>query len=125
MSTPTPNGCMLLFRGMEWTKALSAEEAQRVMGQWMAWFDELMKDGRAVSGSPLEAAGKVVSGANGQVVLDGPFAELKEAVGGYFFLTVKTFEEAMSIAKACPGLPHGAVVEVRPVAGQCALSEQF
>ncbi|MDB6118937.1 MAG: YCII-related domain protein [Verrucomicrobiaceae bacterium] len=116
---------MLLFRGMEWTKALSPEEAQKVMGQWMAWFDELIKDGRATSGSPLEAAGKVVSGAGGKVVVDGPYAESKEAVGGYFYLTVKTFEEAMSIAQACPGLPHGAVVEVRPIAGECALAEQF
>ncbi|MDB6074397.1 MAG: YCII-related domain protein [Verrucomicrobiaceae bacterium] len=125
MTTPTPHGCMLLFRGMEWTKALSPEEAQKVMGQWMAWFDELIKDGRATSGSPLEAAGKVVSGAGGKVIVDGPYAESKEAVGGYFYLTVKTFEEAMSIAQACPGLPHGAVVEVRPIAGECALAEQF
>lgn len=125
MSTPTPNGCMLLFRGMEWTKALSPEEAQKVMGQWMAWFDELMKDGRAIAGSPLEASGKVVSGTGGQMVVDGPYAESKEAVGGYFYLTVKTLEEAMVIAKACPGLPHGAVVEVRPVAGRCALADQF
>ncbi|MDB6138111.1 MAG: hypothetical protein JWO94_1183 [Verrucomicrobiaceae bacterium] len=116
---------MLLFRGMEWTKALSPEEAQRVMGQWMAWFDSLIKDGRATAGSPLEAAGRVVSSKGGQVIVDGPFAESKEAVGGYFFLAVKTFEEAMTIAHDCPGLPYGAVVEVRPVAGVCALRDQY
>ena len=116
---------MLLFRGMDWTKALSPEDAQKVMGQWMDWFNGLIQDGRAISGHPLDETGKVVSGAGGQVVVDGPYAETKEAVGGYFFLTVKSLEEAMTIAKACPGLPYGAVVEVRPVAAHCSLAAQF
>ncbi len=124
MSTENKNsGYMLLFRGNEWQKGLSPEEMQEVASQWMAWFKRLSDQGKAVAGSPLENEGKLVSGKNGRVVSDGPFAESKEAIGGYFLLKVNTLDEAVAIAQQCPGLPHGAVVEVRPVASQCPLLE--
>ncbi len=53
---------------------------------------------------------------NRRTVADGPFAESKEAIGGYFYLTVANENEAIEIAKQCPGLEYGSVVEVRPVA---------
>ena len=52
----------------------------------------------------------------GDRITDGPFAESKEAIGGYIFLTVRDLDEATAIARDCPGLPLGLVVEVRPVA---------
>jgi hypothetical protein len=116
-----PTQYMFLFRGNDWQKGLSPEEMQRIAGQWMAWFERLTSQGKAVAGSPLEMEGKVVSGKNGRSVSDGPFAESKEAVGGYFLLNVGTFEEALAIAQQCPGLDYGAKVEVRPVAENCPL----
>ena len=113
---------MLLFRGNEWHKGLSPEEMQTVASAWMKWFEGLLAEGKATAGSPLEHEGKVVSGKNGRVVADGPFAESKETVGGYFLLRVNTMDEAVAIAKGCPGLPYGAKVEVRPVAEQCPLT---
>ncbi len=115
---------MLLFRGNDWQKGLSAEEMQKVAGQWMAWFERLTAQGKVTAGAPLEKEGKTVSGKNGRVVSDGPFAESKEAVGGYFLLQVNSFDEAVAIAQQCPGLPHGAKVEVRPVAESCPLIEE-
>ena len=115
---------MLLFRGNEWQKALSPEQMQQVADQWMAWFKGLTENGKALAGAPLEPEGKVVSGKNGRIVADGPFAESKEAIGGYFLLNVKNFEEALAIAQGCPGLPYGAVVEVRPVADACPLTKE-
>ena len=50
------------------------------------------------------------------MVADGPFAESKEAIGGYFLLAVDTMEEAVEIAKTFPTLDYGASVEVRPIA---------
>ena len=114
---------MLLFRGNDWHKGLSPEEMQKVAGLWLAWFNRLTEQGKAVAGNPLEREGKIVSGKNGRVVADGPFAESKEAIGGYFLLQVESLEEAVAIAKDCPGLAYGAVVEVRPVAKECALAE--
>ncbi len=112
---------MLIFRGTDWYKGLSPEEMQQVGQRWMAWFNGLKDQGKAVAGNPLEPAGKVVSGKNGRVVSDGPFAESKETIGGYFLLNVKSLEEAVAIAQQCPGLPYGARVEVRPVAAECPL----
>src|SRR5690349_5914959 len=98
---------MLLFRGNEWLKGLSPEQAQKVTGEWMAWFNSLQQQGKATGGHPLESRGKIVSGKNGRI-MDGPFAESKEAIGGYFFLEVADFDEALAIAQQCPGLPYGA-----------------
>ena len=122
MSTPkTESQYMLLFRGNDWHKGLSPEEMQQVADRWMNWFKRLTEKGTAVAGNPLERAGKIVSGKNGRVVADGPFAESKEAIGGYFLLKVNSLEEAVAIAQECPGLAYGAKVEVRPVAEECPL----
>jgi hypothetical protein len=122
MNTQTNNGYMLIFRGNDWHKDLSPEEMQNVSERWMAWFKGLMEEGKAVAGNPLAPEGKIVSGKSGRVVADGPFAESKEAIGGYFLLKVDSMDEAVSIAQQCPGLPHGAKVEVRPVLAECPLS---
>jgi len=80
-----------------------------------SWFDRLTgRQGQRWK--PVGNEGKIVSGKNGRVVADGPFAESKEAIGGYFLLQVNSLDEAVAIAKDCPGLAYGAVVEVRPVA---------
>ena len=122
MNSQTNNGYMLIFRGNDWHKGLSPEEMQNVSERWMAWFKGLMEEGNAVAGNPLAPEGKIVSGRSGRVVADGPFAEFKEAIGGYFLLKVDSMDEAVSIAQQCPGLPHGAKVEVRPVLAECPLS---
>ena len=115
---------MLLFRGNDWTKSLSPEEKQKVTDQWMAWFRRLTDQGKAIAGNPLEPEGKIVSGKN-RVVSDGPFAESKEAIGGYFLLDVASFDDAVAIARECPGLPYGVQVEVRPVAAECPLASEL
>lgn len=114
---------MLLFVGTDWHKGLSHEEMQKVSDQWMAWFQGLIKQGKCVAGHPLERDGKTVSGKAGTVV-DGPFAESKEAIGGYFLLNVTTMDEAVAIAKQCPGLPYGAKVQVRQVRAECPLKPE-
>lgn len=83
--------------------------------QWNDWYDGLAAQGKVEHGRPLGLQGRVVSGVRGQHVTDGPFAETKEAIGGYFFLKVADLDEATEIAKGCPGLPVGLTVEVRPV----------
>jgi hypothetical protein len=124
MSKETQNRCMLIFRGTHWYKGLSPEEMQQVMDHWMAWFKRLTDQGKAVAGHPLEREGKIVSGKDGRVISDGPFAESKETIGGYFLLEVQSFDEAVAIAQGCPGLSYGIRVEVRPVAAECPIAEE-
>jgi len=123
MNAQNQSGYMLLFVGMDWHKGLSPEQTQKVSEDWMAWFKKLTVEGKAVAGHPLGFEGKSVSGKN-RTVTDGPFAESKEAVGGYFMLDVATMEEAVAIAQQCPGLPFGAKVEVRPVLSECPLAPE-
>ena len=119
MNTQTQNEYMLLFRGTHWDKGLSPEEIQKMVGQWYAWFERLTQEGKCKAGRPLEREGKIVSSRKGRTVADGPFAESKEAIGGYFLLQVDDLNEAVEIAKECPGLDYGIDVEFRPVAEQC------
>ena len=124
MSTQNKSEYMLLFRGNDWHKGLSQEQIQKVSNDWMSWFERLGTQGKVTAGSPLEREGKIVSGKNGRVVADGPFAESKEAIGGYFLLRVDSLDEAVAIAQQCPGLAYGAQVEVRPVAEECPLKAE-
>jgi hypothetical protein len=115
MTTPTTPEYMLLFRGTDWDRGLSTEEIQNVISRWIAWFDRLTEQGKARAGQPLTDQGKVISGKKGQTILDGPFAESKETVAGYILLQVDNLDEAVEIAKECPGLDYGLSVEVRLV----------
>jgi len=122
MSTPKQNEFLLLFRGNAWYEGLSPEELQQAMNQFKQWFDRLTDQGKLKAAQPLMREGKIVSGKQGRVVADGPFAESKEAVGGYFLIAVDTLEEAVAIAQTCPSLEYGTQVEVRPVAEECPMA---
>ena len=119
MSTENKSQYLIIFRGTDWDKGLSPEQIQKVTGDFMAWFQRLKQEGTARTGQPLEHEGKIVSGKKGRTVADGPFAESKEAIAGYFLLEVADMDEAVVIAKQCPTLEYGVQVEVRPVAGEC------
>lgn len=115
-TTPEKADYLLLFRGNEWELALPPEELKRVVTDWYAWFQRLVAEEKCVGGMPLLNTGKLVSGRKGRTVADGPFAESKESIGGYFHLQVANEAEAIQIAQQCPGLEFdGCVVEVRPV----------
>lgn len=99
--------------------ALSDEERRRSMDDWNAWVDRMAARGKLQAGHPLEATGRVVGGARGQRVTDGPFAEAKELVGGFFLLAGVDLDEATALARECPNLRHGMTIEIRPIAGAC------
>jgi hypothetical protein len=119
MSTQPQDDYLLLFRGNSWLKQLSDAEVQKITSEWMAWFEGLVQEGKCKGGHPLQNVGKLVAGKRGHTVIDGPFAESKEAIGGYFHLQVADEAEAIAIAQQCPGLEYGCVVEVRPLAERC------
>ena len=119
MDASETNHFLLVFRGTDWYAGLPTETTQQIITDWMAWFNGLKADGKCLGGNPLFPEGKIVSGKGGRVISDGPFVEAKETIGGYFLLNVSSMDEAVAIAQACPGLPYGIRVEVRPVAGEC------
>jgi len=121
MNTQNQNGYMLLYRSDEWYKRLSHSELRKLMNQNKAWIERLTAQGKAKPGRALERTGAIVSSKSGRLVIDGPFAESKEAIGGYLMLDVETIEEAIAIAQSSPGLAYGGSIEVRPVADECPL----
>ncbi len=109
---------MLLIYGNEaGVQSLSKAEADQRMAAYGAYAEAMTKAGVIVGGNRLQrtTAATTVRVANGKTqVLDGPYAETKEQLGGYFMIDVPDLDAALSWAARCPGASHGAV-EVRPI----------
>lgn len=107
---------MLIFHGgSDIAPEMRAPEAMQAhMQKWFAWVEKLRKEGRYVGGEPLAPVGKWVSGKQ-KIVTDGPFAEGKELVGGFFIIEAKDLNQATEIAKDCPDFIYDGKVQVRPV----------
>jgi hypothetical protein len=121
MNTQDQNGYMLLYRSDEWYNRLSREELQKLMNENSAWIQRLTAQGKVRPGRALERTGALVSGKDGRFVTDGPFAESKEAIGGYLLVDVETLDEAIAIAQSIPSLAYAGSIEVRPIAEECPL----
>jgi hypothetical protein len=117
---PHVTGYLLLFRGTNWEQfGLNQDEIRKAMERVNAWFDGLTATGKMVAAQPLMEEGVIISGKGGGFVTDGPFAEAKEAIGGYVLLSVDTLEEAIALAKTNPMHDYGLKTEVRPTASSC------
>lgn len=94
--------------------AMSPEQIQNMMKPWQDWIGSMAAQNKLVSaGNRLESSGKVVK--PGKMVTDGPYVELKEAIGGYTIVRAASLEEAAELAKGCPILQIGGNVEVRTI----------
>jgi hypothetical protein len=115
---------MLLFRNTQLEKRLTPGEMQEAMQRLNDWLGRWSERGQMPGGQPLGDEGRVISGAKQRAVADGPYAEAKEAVGGYVMILAADFDEAVRIAGEWPLLDYDATVEVRPVRKQCATMER-
>jgi len=104
---------MFIFLGGD-PSQLSPEAQQAHMQKWFDWVQKLTAEKRYVAGEALLPGGKTISGAK-KVVTDGPFAESKEVVGGFFVVLAKNLAEATEMAKECPDYALNGIVEVREV----------
>ena len=86
------------------------------MTRFTEWFQELSNSGKFKSGGPLGHYGKILAGKN--AVTDGPFVESKEAIAGFFLIRADSLEEAVEVARGCPGLEYGQTVEVRAMVSE-------
>ncbi|MDB5335936.1 MAG: YCII-related domain protein [Planctomycetaceae bacterium] len=123
METST-SSYMLLFRDTtpDIYAAMSPDQREQCMLNFYRWHDGLEAAGKMGHAHPLIPAGRVVSMPRGGRIVDGPFSEAKETIGGYFLIYVSGEEEAVEIARQCPSLQFGMTVEVRPVAAVCPLA---
>jgi len=118
---------MLLFRDAPPAvyEAMTPGQRTAALDDWNAWYDSIASRGVMHSAHPLESPVRIVSGPRGEQVLDGPFAEAKELIAGYFMFTAEDLDEVTVIAQQCPNLKHGMTVEVREVAGGCHLAKSL
>jgi hypothetical protein len=107
---------------------MSPEEAQQSVEVWNAYGQALTDAGVLVAGEALgpTAEATTVRTAESEVVrTDGPFAETREQLGGFYVLDCKDIDEAAGWAAKVPDLGEGGSVEVRPVVDWEAEAEQF
>ncbi len=108
---------MLLIRGGDEAFAsFTPEQAQQALQMFYDWTEKLRSEGRYISADRLKVGGNVIRICQGHAVVDGPYAETKEGVGGYFMITAADAAAATELAKGCPVLTYGGIIEVREVA---------
>ena len=97
--------------------SVDPEQAARITREYMDWSDRMRAAGHLKGGSKLtDDAGKIMRGNGGRTATtDGPYAESKEIVGGFFLLSAKDYAEACRLAETCPHLKYGSSIEVRQV----------
>ena len=108
---------LLIYTNEAEGKQLSDAQHQQIFQEYMAFNQDISKSGKRKGGAPLEQTptATTVRVRNGKtVVTDGPFAETKEQLGGYFLVEANDLDEAISIASRIPGAKFGSI-EVRPV----------
>jgi hypothetical protein len=105
----------------ELDEAVDPSVAEKVYAQVFAWFEEHAQAGRIANGGaelqPVSTATTVrAGGGEERVVVDGPFSEAKEVVGGFTIVDVPDLDAAIAMAKSWPPLVYdGAAVEIRPI----------
>jgi hypothetical protein len=106
---------------------MSPEDMQQSVDVWNAFGQELIDAGAIVAGEALAPTSDAttVRFAQGEVLrTDGPFAETREQLGGFYLLECRDIEEAAAWAAKVPDLGEGGSVEVRPVVDWVAAAEE-
>jgi hypothetical protein len=103
---------LIYEREVDWSTATQDDfdAAMKAHGRFAEQVVEL--GAKVVGGEALQPTATATS-IRGDVVTDGPFAETKEALGGYYLIEAKDLDQALAVAKLCPA-PRGGV-EVRPI----------
>jgi hypothetical protein len=106
-----PGEYLLLSRG-QWDPEKSKEEIQAAIDNFYDWYEQLVAQGKFKRGHRLATGTKRVSRSG---ITDGPFAEAKELIGGYWFIVANSLSEAAGLASENPCLACGLSYEVRPI----------
>ncbi|MGB0391635.1 MAG: YciI family protein [Salibacteraceae bacterium] len=105
---------MMIFRSEKVDRPQpSPEEMQAMYNQWQEWIGGIAAQGKFVATNALGTEGKLVDSKG--LVSDGPYAEVKEIVGGYLICKTDFLEDAVKLADGCPMFDMGGTVEVRDV----------
>jgi len=105
---------MMIFRmDKSNVKEQSPKEMQESISHWQNWIGGIAAQEKFISTNQLGFEAKVLN--SDSSITDGPFAEIKEIVGGYIIVKANSLDEAVEMANGCPILFIGGTVEVRDV----------
>ena len=108
---------LLIYDDEQIWATMSEAERQKIFGEYMQFSKDVQATGHYKSGAPLQPTSKATSVKvrNGnRLVTDGPFAETREQLGGYYLVEAKDLDEAIGIAAKIPSVRLG-TIEIRPV----------
>jgi hypothetical protein len=96
---------------------VSAEEIERIIGEYMAWSESLQASRKMLGGEKLKDDGgkNLRKDGNNFRITDGPFTEAKEVIGGFFIISAENYDEAVKLSESCPHLKYGGRIELREV----------
>src|SRR5919199_5503530 len=92
-------------------EALAEDEAKAVSAEYYAFRD----DPRCLGGAHLQPAATATTVRHGDLITDGPFADTKEVLGGYFVFEASNLDEVLEVTRRIPAIRLGGAVEVRPL----------
>ena len=108
---------LLIYGDPSLAASMTPEEGEKMMADYYTFTQSIVESGEMLSGEPLqgvETATTVRVRGGRTASTDGPFAETKEVLGGYYLVDCKDLDRAIELAARIPGA-HGGSVEVRPV----------
>jgi hypothetical protein len=108
---------LLIYGSGDSWQELTPEQQQAIGAEYFAFTEELRSSGKMVAGDalqPISTATSVRIRDGETLTTDGPFAETKEVLGGYYLIDVETLDEALEWGAKIPGAKYG-TIEVRPV----------
>jgi hypothetical protein len=117
--SPSTNDYLVLSRGT-WDEDRSPLQIQAAIDAFYDWYARRVAEGTIKPGQRLAREGKVVSK---ERITDGPFAEAKEVIGGYWIIVAASLDEAAAIAAENPCIACGLRFEVRPIEAQRASAD--
>lgn len=112
-----PKFMLILHDSMPALQQISPAQMQKVIADYQAWSAKLGKAGKLAGGEKLkDEGGKHLTAAKGKLVVrDGPFAEAKEVIGGYFTIEAPDYDAATALCADCPHLALGGRIELREI----------
>lgn len=108
--------CLIYSDESTW-ETMPKAESDAIMGEYFTFTNDVQKSGHYVAGEALHpvSTATTVRVRNGKIsTTDGPFAETKEQLGGFYLIEAKDLNEAIQVASRIPGARHGSI-EVRPI----------
>ncbi len=111
-----PNYLLFLYSAPDAFDETSPDEMQAIIQKYRDWRLRLQKNGVIVGGEKLQdGTGRIMRRKGGEIsVVDGPYTESKEIIGGVFEIQAENYDQAVETARDCPHLEYG-TIEIREI----------